>query len=222
MNRPFDVYMIRILGDEVSETYANYCKKSWQVGGFDVNFFDAVTPENNDLENVLRFRKVNTPQENACFASHYKLWQKSADTNRPILVLEHDAYLVNPDMIQYNPHVHLIYFGQHCMEAYLINPWWAAEMCKNMKRLKEVWGPFGEMEYQLGMRLDTKLARKGRPHIRFLGPYAPVQHVIIPELGTSILHKGKGGDEKTYTSSRVDANEKNLFRIVSLEDINRE
>jgi hypothetical protein len=54
------------------------------------------------------------------------------------------------------------------------------------------------------------LSRHGVPHTRFLGPRAPVKHVIIPELGTSLEHsKGK-------TSDRILTEQADLFKIVPL------
>jgi hypothetical protein len=211
----FDIWMIRVKDNEKSEIYAKYCAKSWTDAGFEVNFFDAVTPDTLHLGKHLDFDKKHKPAEKGCFISQYLLWKKCYEEDRPILVLEHDAYLENPEMIIYNPGLAMQYLGQHCMEAVLYNPWWAKEMCKLAETLSDLRGPFGMVEHFLGIPVSGHsryglLSRHGVPHTRFLGPRAPVKHVIIPELGTSLEHsKGK-------TSDRIMTEQADLFKIVPL------
>lgn len=214
----FDIWMIRIKDDEKSETYAKYCAKSWTDAGFEVNFFDAVTPDTLHLGEHLNFDASHNPGEKACFVSQYLLWKKCYEDNRPLLILEHDAYLENPEMIIYNPGLAMQYLGQHCMEAVLYNPWWAKEMCHLAETIEDLRGPFGMVEHFLGIpvqgvrnsRRYGLLSRYGVPHARFLGPGAPVKHVIIPELGSTLQHKGK-------TSDRIDGDQADLFKIVPLK-----
>lgn len=212
----FDIWMIRVKDDFKSETYAKYCAKSWTDAGFEVNFFDAVTPDTLHLGEHLDFHEKHKPAEKACFISQYLLWKKCYEEDRPILVLEHDAYLQNPEMIVYNPGLAMQYLGQHCMEANLYNPWWAKEMCNLAETIKNLRGPFGMIEHFLGIPSGTNkkryglLSRYGVPHTRFLGPGAPVKHVIIPELGTSLEHR------RGKTSDRIDTDQADLFKIVPL------
>jgi len=215
----FDIWMIRVKGDEKSETYAKYCAKSWTDAGFEVNFFDAVTPDTLRWGGHLNFDKSHKPAEKACFISQYLLWKKCYEENRPILVLEHDAYLENPEMIIYNPGFAMQYFGQHCMEAVLYNPWWAKEMLFLAETIKDLTGPFAMVEHFLGIptagAVKSKryrlLSKHGFPHARFLGPRAPVKHVIIPELGTSLEHK------RGTTADRINTEQAELFKIVPLK-----
>ncbi len=212
----FDIWMIRVKDDFKSETYAKYCAKSWTDAGFEVNFFDAVTPDTLHLGEHLDFHEKHKPAEKACFISQYLLWKKCYEEDRPFLVLEHDAYLQNPEMIIYNPGLAMQYLGQHCMEANLYNPWWAKEMCYLAETIKNLRGPFGMIDHFLGIptgnnkRRYSLLSRYGVPHTRFLGPGAPVKHVIIPELGTSLEHR------KGKTSDRIDTDQADLFKIVPL------
>lgn len=208
--------MIRVKDDFKSETYAKYCAKSWTDAGFEVNLFDAVTPDTLHLGEHLDFHEKHKPAEKACFISQYLLWKKCYEEDRPILVLEHDAYLQNPEMIVYNPGLAMQYLGQHCMEANLYNPWWAKEMCNLAESIENLRGPFAMIEHFLGIPAGTNkkryglLSRYGVPHTRFLGPGAPVKHVIIPELGTSLEHR------RGKTSDRIDTDQADLFKIVPL------
>ena len=49
----FKTRMIRVKGDKTSEAYANYCKQSWF--GFDLRYYDAVTPETLHEQSGLTF-----------------------------------------------------------------------------------------------------------------------------------------------------------------------
>lgn len=213
----FDIWMIRIKGDELSEIYAKYCAKSWTDAGFKVNFFDAVTPDTLDERGGhINFHKSRCGGESSCFVSQYLLWKKCYEENRPILVLEHDAYLTNPEAIIYNPSLAMQYFGQHCMEAVLYNPWWARRMCTITETSENLRGPFGMVEHALGIPASGHsryklLSKYGIAHARFFGPKAPVKHVIIPELGTSSVRTN--GHK---TSDRLQSDHKDLFKIVPL------
>ena len=72
------------------------------------------------------------------------------------------------------------------------------------------------IEHFLGIPSGTNkkryglLSRYGVPHTRFLGPGAPVKHVIISELGTSLEHR------RGKTSDRIDTDQADLFKIVPL------
>ena len=212
-NKDFDIWMIRVKGHETSETYAKVCSKTWTDAGFKVNFFDAVTPETvKDYPQVTWGSRPNEV-EKACFLSQYHLWRQCATTKRPILVLEHDAYLKKPEYITYNPHVDITYFGQHCMEAVLFNPSYAEFLCDVMEDNDVNMGPFSMCEHFLGLsggKRQKKLSKYARPCLRYLGPDAPVRHAIIPRFGSMIGH---GRDGEKVTSDRLDY-EKELFEII--------
>lgn len=214
-NKDFDIWMIRMKGDRKSELYANYCAKSWTDAGFHVNFFDAITPK--DLHNYkhIKFEKQINEPEKGCFLSQWLLWEKCWKEDRPILVLEHDAYLENPEVISYNPHVDITYFGQHCMEACLYRPSFAKFIWKVVTEDTNK-GPFSMVEHFLGQGSRYALLSKhGRPQLRYLGPEAPVKHLVIEELGSSIVHNsGK------QTSDRIKTDQADLFKVVKLAEVN--
>ena len=75
----FKTRMIRVKGDKTSEAYANYCKQSWF--GFDLRYYDAVTPETLHEQSGLTFgmkgSRELTDTEKACFYSQYNLCNKT-------------------------------------------------------------------------------------------------------------------------------------------------
>lgn len=214
--KDFDIWMIRVKGNEISETYADICSKTWTDAGFEINFFDAVTPERVKDFPQVQWKELPNEVEKACLLSQYSLWKQCAETNRPTLVLEHDAYLKKPEYIQYNPYVECTYFGQHCMEAVLFRPSWAKFLCEVVEGPSKVnSGPFAICEHFLGMAGGTRTKKQSkyhRPHLRYLGPEAPVRHAIIPKFGSMILHGEKG---EKQTSKRLEY-EAELFEIIDL------
>lgn len=209
----FKTRMIRVKGDKTSEAYAEYCKKSWF--GFDVRYYDAVTPETLHKQRGLRFgtrgtgrhARELTDTEKACFYSQYNLWKKCALENTPMLILEHDAFLKKPSCIMYNPHLMVQFFGRHAMEAVLFHP----HFCKiliNHCNHNPVTGPMLLIDTKLGYFAKRQQSRYALPHARYQGKLAPVDHVIDPKLGTTVDHDGR-------TTERLEK-DGDLFRLVNI------
>jgi len=207
----FKTRMIRIKGNEVSEKYANFCAKSWF--GFDLRFYDAVTPETLDSQSGLTFGpRVNgrelTDTEKACLYSQYNLWKKCAIENVPILVLEHDAFLEKPDVIQFNPNLVVQFFGQHSMEAVMYHPWFCRLLLKYCNE-NPVSGPMILVDGLVGYFRQGEQSRYSLPHARYQGKLAPVKSVIDPNIGTTVDHDGS-------TLDRLESGDADLFKIVKL------
>ena len=148
----FKTRMIRIKDNEVSEKYAEHCSKSWF--GFDLRYSDAVTPETLHEQSGLTFGvrgngRELTDTEKACFYSQYNLWKKCAVENVPILVLEHDALLIYPEVIQFNPYLFVQFLGQHSMEAVMYHPRFARRLIQHCDKNK-VSGPMQLVDQLLG------------------------------------------------------------------------
>lgn len=206
----FKTRMIRVKGDKTSEAYANYCKQSWF--GFDLRYYDAVTPETLHEQSGLTFgmkgSRELTDTEKACFYSQYNLWKKCAVENTPILILEHDAWLKQPSCITYNPHLMVQYFGRHAMEAVLFHPQFCKMLINYCKR-NPVIGPMSAIDTKLGFFNKTQQSRFGLPHSRYQGEFAPVDHVIDPKLGTTVDHDGR-------TAQRLKSGDADLFKLVNI------
>jgi hypothetical protein len=98
-----DIYMISISDNPVSQMYKERVMGSWIKNGYHVNHFEAVTPKDLPNQSGINFSghkvynsgrtRVMTPTEMACFYSHYNLWKKVAQEDRPLIIIEHDSLL---------------------------------------------------------------------------------------------------------------------------------
>lgn len=84
---------------------AERCIASAAKQDLHVEMFDAYTPHNCDLKQVMNKLKI-IPQglqekfsrpanATAAFISHFRLWQKCIDSNEETLIFEHDAVVVD-------------------------------------------------------------------------------------------------------------------------------
>jgi len=206
----FKTIMIRDKNNPVSMKYATHCSRSW--GGFDLRFYDAITPETLGSQSGLSFGtrgngRSLTDTEKACFYSQYNLWKKCSIENVPMLILEHDAWLENPSAINFNSNLEVQFFGQHAMEGVMFHPRFARRLV-NWCASRDVSGPMQLVDTILGYFKKGTQSRHGLPHARYMGLNAPVKSVIDPSLGTTVDHDGK-------TSDRI-ARDRDLFLIVDI------
>jgi glycosyl transferase family 25 len=97
-------YVIRLKNIETSETLAADCVQSGKAHGLDINLFDGIYgQENIDFQteklNVRPWKKKLKKGRlgvKGCFLSHYSLWLKSIELNEPLIIFEHDAYILQP------------------------------------------------------------------------------------------------------------------------------
>lgn len=208
----FEVRMIRIKNHEVSEKYAKYCAPSWE--GFNLKFYDAVTPDTLKNQRGMTFKntanKTITDTEKACFYSQYNLWKQCARENQPYLILEHDALLIKPEAIHFNPNLFVQYFGQHAMEAVMFHPSFCRRLVIHLQKNVVTGGPMSLVDTMLGYG-STYQSDKGIPHSRFQGRYAPVKSVLDPKIGNTIDHPNK--NIKDRISDPIQAE---LFEMISL------
>lgn len=99
-------YIIRVAGNENSETRATRCAESCDLVGMPWEYWDAyngitdelVAPEHHS--GVMEMVKITdhylTRGEVACALSHISLWQKCVLDDQPLVVLEHDSVMVQP------------------------------------------------------------------------------------------------------------------------------
>jgi len=210
----FKTIMIRIPNNPVSERYAQKASASWE--GFNLRYYDAITPETLSAQSGLTFGKRGndrelTDTEKACFYSQYNLWKKCAVENVPILILEHDAWLQKPSAINFNPDLQVQFFGQHAMEAVMFHPHFAKRILNHVAR-HPVSGPMTLVDGLLGYFHRQEQSRYGIPHARYMGKHAPVHSLIDPNIGTTVQHP---------SGTTVDRlkKDKDLFRLVDLNNI---
>lgn len=101
-------YIIRILGHKGSEERAARCADSCAKVGMPFTLWDAydgtggslVEPDHSSGSDFMRMLKLTnhylTRSEVACVLSHVSLWRHCVQTDRPLVVLEHDAVMVRP------------------------------------------------------------------------------------------------------------------------------
>jgi hypothetical protein len=99
-------YIIRIAGHERSEEKAKRAAESCDKVGMPWQYWDAYNGLENPIQppehhnDVMRILKVTdhylTRGEVACALSHISLWNKCVQLDQPIVILEHDAVMVNP------------------------------------------------------------------------------------------------------------------------------
>ena len=212
----FEVKMIRIKDDYVSNAYADYCAPSWR--GFNFSFYDAITPTNLAEQRGINFGiktsgRPHSPTEKACWYSQYNLWKECARANKPYLVLEHDALLVNPKAITFNPHLMVQFFGQHAMEAVMYHPAFAKKLVDLAGKTNVDKGPMGFVDTYLGFFSKNRQSRYGDPHARYQGMSAPVKSVLDLNMGNTVRHP-----EKETIVDRANRIDKDLFVIVDLKD----
>jgi GR25 family glycosyltransferase involved in LPS biosynthesis len=152
--------MIVIKDNEASEYYANYCMKSWENYGIDVKKFNAIVPK--DLPNLdhikwhpystqIKYTNLNiqaeiTDTEKSCFYSHYMIWKICIKKNLPVLVLEHDSYLIHPENLWLDMNYGIIFYDKASTGAYVIFPWYAKIIVEYMKTTMVGCGPYAFLE----------------------------------------------------------------------------
>lgn len=95
-------FIIRMKNNDISEDLANDLIKTLEKFSIEYSLFDAVYGDNIEDEwnknNLRFFHKQNENKKllgvKGCFLSHYLLWKKCIELNKPILILEHDAQII--------------------------------------------------------------------------------------------------------------------------------
>ncbi|MBM3207922.1 MAG: hypothetical protein FJZ57_04880 [Chlamydiae bacterium] len=115
-------YIISLKNNNISEKMTQRCAESCEkVGqkykvfyGFDGNSGEIVVPDelkDQSWINWLRLKtSILTPTQIACLYSHFALWTKCIEIDRPIIILEHDSIVKKP--LNYHPlYNSIIYLG---------------------------------------------------------------------------------------------------------------
>lgn len=120
-----NAYIITIKGNETSEELSARCQQSCLNTGMPYTIWEAFdgtsgeikVPENLKDESWLKWIKLYetflSTSEIACYLSHLSLWVRCLELDQPIVILEHDAVMVNPYRIHYGFN-QIVYLG--CQE----------------------------------------------------------------------------------------------------------
>lgn len=128
-------YIIRIRNHKLSEQMAKRCMDSCEKVGQKAQYWDAFDGTGNMMEGIVVpphaqektwlswLKQINhdlTPQEVCCLLSHFSLWCRCIDLDRPVVALEHDAVMLQP----FTHHMainSIVYLG--CQEMVRSNYW---------------------------------------------------------------------------------------------------
>ena len=96
-----NIWMIQIPDNETSQYYKRQALPTWEKFGYEVNMFDAYTPDN--IPDYLEFGQYYdmrdfTDTEKAGFYSHVELWKKCIEEDKPITIIEHDVECLSDDI----------------------------------------------------------------------------------------------------------------------------
>jgi hypothetical protein len=102
-----EAYIITLRGNKTSEDLSKRCQKSCADVGMPFHVWDAFDGTSGDIiypdhaENQQHYRWLKqmndylTITEVAAILSHYSLWAKCCEIDKPIVILEHDAIMVS-------------------------------------------------------------------------------------------------------------------------------
>ncbi len=99
-----DAFIIRLNGIEESEKLAEECCASANSHGIRTNYFDGIYGE-TEIERVHKSYNIHPWKVKmkkgrlgvkGCFLSHFSLWHKSYSLNKPLIIFEHDAFVLKP------------------------------------------------------------------------------------------------------------------------------
>lgn len=120
-------FIIRIKDNAISEELAQRCADSCEAVEMPYQFYSAVDGTSSELiitdnHPILKLVKLTneflSKGEVACFLSHFLLWVKCVEIDKPIVILEHDAVMIRPYLI--HPFMNIVsYLG--CSEQ--VNGW---------------------------------------------------------------------------------------------------
>lgn len=113
-------FVITIQSEKRSVQVADRCIRSGKKYGIEIEKFNAITPIDNpfiiaEQEGIdaSGFQEIYSRLPNclSAFLSHYFLWKKTVEINEPILILEHDAVIVDNIPI-FKPFQHILNLGK--------------------------------------------------------------------------------------------------------------
>jgi GR25 family glycosyltransferase involved in LPS biosynthesis len=117
-----NAYIITVKGNEKSETLSQRCQQSCDKVGMPYKVWDAydgtgekmIEPEHLKDDSYMRMLKITdhymTRGEVACALSHISLWLHCVKIDKPIVILEHDAVMVQKIQHQLS-HNTIVYLG---------------------------------------------------------------------------------------------------------------
>lgn len=198
--------MITMKDNDISKYYTKRSVSSWRDHGYTVDLVDAVTPKTlNNQSFKLKFSEYShaskylrrqifkpfSPTEKSVIYSYFNILKEAYDNNSDVLILEHDAVLIDPkrfeELYSKRKDYELMLFGL-AVEA----TWFSAKFVRmlvqiHMTAKKEfLVGPMGtfvDLYHYLSREEDLKHLFLGHKH-----PSLCVKQLYNPDIGTTIVH----------------------------------
>jgi hypothetical protein len=128
-------FIIHLPNNSISQKYTQQCIESCEKVGMPYELYEAfdgtgekiLTPEHLKSEKWLKTLKVMNHHlsagEVACFLSHVSLWMKCIQEDRPIVILEHDAIMIQP-FLHFMAYNNIVYLGskEQYMDGWKVLP----------------------------------------------------------------------------------------------------
>jgi len=204
MNKLPRVGMIWMPDNPVSVKYKEIVSHSWTNAGFELDYYDAITPENvqekvnrplnfGTKTSRKRFGQPFTPTEQAVWYSHAKMWDIAARKSSPLIIIEHDIILlkhIEKWTLEQHPILGLSHVGLLSKKAkkgyrisaggaYMLTNEIAKKMLRNIPKLVDV-------------NSDAYIHQ-------FIARYGAFRHeystqLYLPDLGATIDHGAENPD----------------------------
>lgn len=127
-------YVIKLTEFPDSVKWSKNTYDSAKLHGWDVEYFEGINGLKHSLNEYNLFVNPNhrkskksflRPGTVGCLLSHFLLWQKSIELNKPVCILEHDAIIQAPFPIIHFEDVIKFVKGSEAKPTY-IGRWWAS------------------------------------------------------------------------------------------------
>ena len=196
VNRLPTVFMIVIPDNPISMYYRGRVEQSWTDRGFNIEYFNAVTPEtipqqkkqlkfslkhHSKPERVREFSET----EKAVWYSHFGVWDIARRKQSPIIIIEHDVRLIrpiNPNIFKNVKAMGLCHFhlrdgslGTTAGGAYFLNKEVASDLYKETLSLN--------ITYNTDNLIHKKIDQYGS---NWKTHYC--EQINEPSIGTTIIH----------------------------------
>lgn len=226
--RELSAYVIVIRGNPTSEFYFDKIAPVWEEVGIKLQRFDAFTPdtmpdtltfyrnEANKYRHLPTQSKEFSETEKACWYSHYTLWKRCVEIDKPIIIIEHDCVPFNPKWLVYSNKEWFRSYDKGAMGCYMIKPLMADFICRITEKDGIYSGPLGHIEYWYGQFAGgDSLIRSDR----FAGPLSRNYNTAC----TQIMQADVGSTIDHYSGTQAENDPKTQlkkpFPFLRLEDL---
>ena len=121
-------FAILLKESELAQTVSAESVTAAALHGVTLEIYDAVLGYNSrplfeqyGIDKFLNYTIIDKPGHQGCFLSHFELWQRCAELNEPIIILEHDGIFIRDlpeDVLDHFDEVLRLDCFQHFKQGY--------------------------------------------------------------------------------------------------------